>query len=208
MKILVIDDSPFARQVIKDHIGEGQSHEISEAGNGKEGLEKFKEVCPDVTFLDIHMPVMGGVECLKNILEVDSKAKVVLLSGDVRPELKTEVKELTVFRRITKPSNEKEIAKILMDVQSCRRIDHRKSIEKDCTLGNRSDSIEAQTVDMSIRGLGIKTDRTLPFKIGDELDVCVSDQRNYSGKAKVMWIRKVFNNVTRLGLKLYTSIID
>ena len=208
MKILVIDDSPFARQVIKDHIGEGQGHKISEAGNGKEGLEKFKEVCPDVTFLDIHMPVMGGAECLKNILEVDSKAKVVLLTGDVRPELKTEVKELTVFKRITKPSNEKEIAKILMDVQSCRRIDHRKSIEKDCTLGNRSDSIEAQAVDVSIRGLGVKTDRTLPFKIGDELDICVSDLRNYSGKAKVMWIKKVFNNATRLGLKLYTSIID
>ena len=65
MKILVIDDSPFARQVIKDHIGEDQDHKISEAGNGKEGLEKFKKICPDITFLDIQMPVWEELNVLK-----------------------------------------------------------------------------------------------------------------------------------------------
>ena len=81
-------------------------------------------------------------------------------------------------------------------------------LKRNCTLANCSGPIEAQMVDISIIGLGVETDSTLPFKIGDELTVCVPDLRNYSSKAKLIYTKKEFNNITRLGLKLYTSIID
>ena len=77
-----------------------------------------------------------------------------------------------------------------------------------CILVNHSDSIEAQIVDISIIGLGVEIDSTLPFKIGDELTVSVPDLRNYFSKAKLIYTEKDFNNMTRLGLKLSTSLID
>jgi len=81
-------------------------------------------------------------------------------------------------------------------------------LKRDCTLTNSSGSIEAQIVDISIIGLGVEADSTLPFKIGDELTVSVPDLRHYSTKAKLIYTKKEFNNITRLGLKLYTSLID
>jgi len=80
-----------------------------------------------------------------------------------------------------------------------KRINHRMGTQEKCILSNRSDSIETQTVDMSIMGLGVKTDRTLPFKNGCELTVFNSGME--LPQAKLMWTKKDFNNTTRLGLK-------
>ena len=78
-------------------------------------------------------------------------------------------------------------------------------IEIKCILSNRSDSFETQIVNMSTIGLGVKTDSTLPFKIGDELTVRVRDLRNYSSKAKLIYTKKEFNNIPRLGLKFLAA---
>lgn len=80
-----------------------------------------------------------------------------------------------------------------------KRINHRIGIQKKCTLANQFDSIEMQTVDISIIGLGVKTDKTLPFKNGCKLDVFIANQNFFH--AELMWIKKGFNNTTRLGLK-------
>ena len=79
--------------------------------------------------------------------------------------------------------------------------DKRRPLQKECILSNRSDTIETQTIDMSKMELVVKTDRTLPFKIGYELDVVVPSMGNHPTKAKLIWTGKDFNNMTRLGLK-------
>jgi hypothetical protein len=80
-----------------------------------------------------------------------------------------------------------------------KRINRRIDIQKKCTLANQSDSIEMQTVDISIIGLGVQTDKTLTFKSGCELDVFFANH-NFS-HAELMWTKKDLNNTTRLGLK-------
>ena len=87
------------------------------------------------------------------------------------------------------------------------RTEERIPLQKECTLVNRSGSIEARTVDMSKMGIGIKIERILPFKIGSELTVIVPSMGNRLIKAKLMWTKKDSNNTTRLGLKLYSSIM-
>ena len=94
------------------------------------------------------------------------------------------------------------------NIRTDKRIDHRMGMQEKCILTNRSDPIEAQTVDMSIWGLGVKTERTLLFKIGCELDVFVPTMCNHPTKAKLIWAKKDFNNTTRLVLKLYASLKD
>ena len=80
-----------------------------------------------------------------------------------------------------------------------KRINHRMDIPGKCILANHSDSIGTQLVDISIIGLGVKTDRTLPFKNGCALDVVIPSQK--LSQAKLMWAKKGSNNTTRLGLK-------
>jgi hypothetical protein len=79
------------------------------------------------------------------------------------------------------------------------RADKRLPLQKECTLVNQFGFIVAQTVDRSKNGLGLKTDRTLPFKNGCELTVFMS--RMKLPQAKIMWIKKDFKNTIRLGLK-------
>jgi len=87
------------------------------------------------------------------------------------------------------------------------RTDKRLPWQKKCLLVNELGLIEAQTVDKSKMGLGIKTDRTLPLKItnGGGLTVFISGMK--LPQAELMWEKKDFNNTTRLGLKFSTRII-
>jgi hypothetical protein len=83
------------------------------------------------------------------------------------------------------------------------RTDKRLPFQRKCIMGNRVGLIETKTVDMSKMGLGVKTDKTLPFKDGCELTVFILSMD--LPQAKLMWTKKDLNNTTRLGLKFSTS---
>lgn len=54
---------------------------IFEAENGKEAVEAYLEERPDVVFIDMVMPVMGGLEAIASIMEIDKSAKIVMCSS-------------------------------------------------------------------------------------------------------------------------------
>ena len=66
-KILIVDDSPISRKMLKSCLPKDDGSEIHEAGDGRAGLEKFKEIAPDITFLDLTMPVMDGAQALEEM---------------------------------------------------------------------------------------------------------------------------------------------
>jgi two-component system chemotaxis response regulator CheY len=80
-RILVVDDAAFMRKVLTDALTTG-GHEIAgEAANGNEALERFQDVRPDLTTLDITMPEADGLEALREILASDPTAKVIMCSA-------------------------------------------------------------------------------------------------------------------------------
>jgi len=68
--------------------------------------------------------------------------------------------------------------------------------------------VETQIVDVSKMGLGVKADSTLPLKFKNGCKLTVFFLGMELPQAKLIWAKKDFNNMTRLGLKLSTSIID
>lgn len=82
IRILLVEDQKLMRVGLKSLFEEHPELEIiAEAQSGREAIEKYKAVHPDITLMDIGLPDMSGIEATKKILETDSKAKVIILTS-------------------------------------------------------------------------------------------------------------------------------
>lgn len=108
-KVLVIDDAFFIRKLIKKAIeskpiNTGGTFQIAEeAINGESGIQKYFEVKPDLVTLDINMPGMNGIEVVNKILEKDPSAKILVISGNDKVEIKNEILKAGALDYIQKP---------------------------------------------------------------------------------------------------------
>lgn len=86
MHILIADDHKGVRENLRALLAEEQpSWELSEARNGKEAVEIFRQKAPDVAVLDIVMDPMGGVAAAYEIRQIDPNAKIIFISGHYAP---------------------------------------------------------------------------------------------------------------------------
>ena len=79
-RILIVDDAAFMRMRCSKLLVEN-GHEVMEATNGAEALEKYKECRPDCVLLDITMPKMDGIVALQEILKIDPSARVAMVTA-------------------------------------------------------------------------------------------------------------------------------
>ena len=80
-RVLVVDDAAFMRKMVGDALSGGGHEVVGEAGNGDEAVQRYRELRPDVTTLDITMPEKDGISALKEIIAADPGAKVVMCSA-------------------------------------------------------------------------------------------------------------------------------
>jgi two-component system chemotaxis response regulator CheB len=107
-KILIIDDSAFMRRVISDIIkSDSRCEVVGTARNGKEGLDKIKELNPDVVTLDIEMPEMNGLEMLEQLKKTNINVPVIVMSTLAIEGREETIKalELGAIDFVTKPQN-------------------------------------------------------------------------------------------------------
>ncbi len=79
-KIMVVDDATFMRMRCKKLLNDN-GHEVTEAANGVEALQKYREINPDAVLLDITMPEMDGIETLKKLIEIDPSVRVAMVTA-------------------------------------------------------------------------------------------------------------------------------
>lgn len=79
-KILVVDDAKFIREFLVKQLS--NDYEVITAGDGKEGVKMFTKCCPDAVILDINMPKMHGVDALKQMIEKNPDARIIMLSAE------------------------------------------------------------------------------------------------------------------------------
>lgn len=123
-KILIADDSPIARKILKSCFPRDRVFEFHEVGDGAAAVEKYADLRPDVTFLDLTMPVMDGIKALENIRKLDKDALIVIATADVQKRTLERVRELGAFRLLRKPPSKEAVLNTLAEIQ--KAVDERK----------------------------------------------------------------------------------
>lgn len=112
-KILIVDDSRTSRKILRGILEEFGHEVIGEAENGEEGYLKYKENKPDAVTMDITMPKMDGLECLKVIKHFDPEAKVVMVTAAGQKDKMMDAIKNGASEFVTKPFDKEEIKKAL-----------------------------------------------------------------------------------------------
>ncbi len=81
MKILIADDSKFMRRMIRLNVESLGHTVVVEAENGVQAVEGYMQFHPDVVFIDMVMPVMGGLDAIVSIISYDQDAKIIMCSS-------------------------------------------------------------------------------------------------------------------------------
>ena len=111
--ILIVEDSTEMRRIMKGILREG-GYEISgEAGDGIEAVEKYKELHPSLVLLDLIMPREHGLNALNEIMNYDSDAKVIIVTGVRNKRILMSAIEAGATSFIFKPFNELELLRVV-----------------------------------------------------------------------------------------------
>lgn len=112
-KILITDDSILARKQLKDIISTLGSPVFIEAVDGQDAIDKYKESKPDLVFLDIVMPKKDGNAAIREIMEFDPEANIIIASSvGTQSQLKLAL-EAGAKDFIQKPLDKDQVLKVV-----------------------------------------------------------------------------------------------
>ena len=111
IRVLVVDDSMFVAKQLGQILSSEGYEIIATAADGKEGVDKYKELCPnvDLVTMDITMPRMDGITALEQIMTFDKNARVVMVSALGKEELVKKSLLLGAKNYIIKPLDRKKV---------------------------------------------------------------------------------------------------
>ena len=119
IRILTVDDHPMLREGIAALLGsELDMTLVAEAGDGREAIEQFRTHRPDVTLMDLQMPVMSGNDAIKAIRKDFPDARIIVLTtytGDARA---VHAFKAGAFAYLLKNEMRKELAGIIRSVHA------------------------------------------------------------------------------------------
>lgn len=112
-RVLIVDDAAFMRASLKLMLEKNGFQVIGEAENGLVGIKKYKELSPDIVTMDITMPEMDGIQAIKEIMKVDPKSKIIVVSAMGQEPYVREAVLSGAKGFIVKPFKEDQIVKAL-----------------------------------------------------------------------------------------------
>ena len=109
VKVLIVDDSALARRTLRQALEE-QGHQVEEASDGAEALERFYINKPELVILDMVMKGMYGLEVLTKMLQMNSEARVIVATADIQTTTAEQVRAAGAKAILNKPVNRQQLA--------------------------------------------------------------------------------------------------
>jgi two-component system, NarL family, nitrate/nitrite response regulator NarL len=102
-RILVVDDTQAIRRSLRLRIETETDWEIcGEAENGRDAIERVKELQPDVVLLDLSMPVMNGLDAARRIKAIAPSTHILMFTLHTYPQLLDEARKVGIANVVSK----------------------------------------------------------------------------------------------------------
>ena len=117
INILVVDDEEIMRNLFTDILRE-RGYEVMAVPNGKDAQEKARQGLFHMAFVDVHMPIMNGIQTLRALKEISPDINIVMM--DSFPDiLAGEARKEDVFKCLHKPFSIEEVLEIVEGTVGC-----------------------------------------------------------------------------------------
>ena len=124
MRILIADDDENVRRSLASYL-EDEGHTIVHAQDGRQAVAKYTKQAPELTLIDLRMPVMDGLEALREILRADPDAPIIVISAAGQAPVAMEAIHAGAWDYLVKPLDDLSILSFAIDKalekQSLRR---------------------------------------------------------------------------------------
>lgn len=116
MKLLIVDDSNIMRRAIEKYLKDFKLNLVGTAGDGEQALILFKEHSPDIVTLDITMPKLDGLGCLKEMMKLNPKCRVLIISALKDPATSLNALKLGAKGFLSKPFTEIQLKEEIEEI--------------------------------------------------------------------------------------------
>jgi DNA-binding NarL/FixJ family response regulator len=100
--VLIVDDNPLIRRLLRTALTESEWIVCEEAANGREGIVKAQELRPDIIILDLAMPEMNGLQAARVLKRIMPTTPLLMLTSHVLPNLDEEATSAGIRRVVSK----------------------------------------------------------------------------------------------------------
>ncbi len=139
-RVLIIDDLPFMRKLLREVLTEAGFTVVAEAADGSEGVSAYRRLEPDLVLLDITMPVMDGITALRRIIEINPLARVVMCSSLGEQDMILRAVRLGALDFVVKPFRpERVVAALRKALRNHRGAESGSPVQTDKQSGLRHD---------------------------------------------------------------------
>ena len=115
-KIMIADDSDAIRLVLQDILSIGKHEVVSEATDGEEAIDFYQKHTPDVLLLDLAMPKKDGLTVVKEVMQIDPNAKIILITASDDQKIIGQCLESGAISYISKPFDFNGVLKAITDI--------------------------------------------------------------------------------------------
>lgn len=166
-RILIVDDSIVMRKNLATILTNAGHTVAGEASNGRQAITQYEELKPDIVTMDISMPMLSGVDAVKQIIKIDGNAKIIMISAVNQKKMVFNAINNGAKHYIVKPIDSKKVISIINEVITEDALNEQaKEIDKnDKEQGFEIENVDGKFIIKFNKHLGVKDHNYLDMAI-------------------------------------------
>ncbi len=197
LKTLIVDDEPIARKVLREELESIRDVEVvGEADNGAAALEQIEQHRPDLVLLDLQMPLMGGLDVVRNLKRGTHIPVIVIVTA--YDSYAIQAFEAGAIDYLLKPVGPERLAKA---VERAKRVTGKEAVEKLARLQEIAEPASGERVRKVVGKVGeeyflLSTGDISAFQADGDIVWIIAQKRKYMATQTLKALEERFKNTT------------